>query len=160
MVEAVRGVWEFFCPPDPSFSEIFGENADPVKIEEHMKALYKWRLKVSGTMALLVAGVIIASFTPWGFLRAGDVESVVERKLGEIKSEIASLKLQNAQMAPAITEILKSTTTTDICRIVARRKIEKSAIEQEALRGSLDVAQGKYKALTGEFYPESRCGGN
>lgn len=174
MFEMAERAWAFFHPPDPPFSEVFGESADPEKVRQHMRAISNWRMKVSVTLLALVFGVIIAAFTPWGFVRAGDadrkiqsvVDSSVDKKLADIKTEQAQmkadlglLKAQGTTNTISLNEILKSTIASTICRHIVRRSKEPNAFERNIIRQDIDVEQGKYKLVAGEYYPESRCGG-
>ncbi len=158
----VRSIWKFFCPPDPPFLEIFGHNADPLKIEAHMKSIAAWRFKVAVTLAAVVT-FGVASLTPWGFVRAGDIDKKIESKVSEsvkqtvseikneqaqIKADVASIKYQGVRTEAALNELLKTSTAQTICQLLAKR-----------LRELADKEQERYKALSGEFYPEGRCGG-
>lgn len=139
-----------------------------------MKALYVWRMKVSITLIVLLIGVIVATFTPWGFVRAGDADKKIEaavsvsvdKKLADIqteqtqmKADLTLLKAQGSSNTAVLNEILKSTIASNICRHVTRRAKEVNAAERTAIRQDIDVEQGKYKLVSGEYYPESRCGG-
>ncbi len=175
MWEAAEKLWAFIGPPEVEISDIM-ETSDVDKIKKMnllSRALWFWRLKVS-LLTFLSLAYIAWSFTSFGVVRAGDlqgkvdaaVQASVKKAVSElqteqtqIKADVADIKAQNAITAPMLREIVRTSIATNICRIIVRRNKEGSSAERASLRTDADVEQEKYKAIAGEYYPESRCGG-
>lgn len=155
----VKSFWEFFTPPDPPLTDFYPK-IDIQKAEAHMKAYRNWSMKVSGTLALFSVGIVFACFTPWGFVRASDLDqklnAAVQKTVAAIIKDQELAKAQNNQMAKAINEILRSQTANTICRILNTKVDTESARAQR--RSDADSEQEKYREITGDYYPESRCG--
>lgn len=170
IVEGIKSLWAFFCPPDPKVSDLMGPEASMSKVEDALKNGYWWRVKVSLTLIGLFILAMAALFSPWGFVTASDLKQVVDAKVEEsmktmkaeqqqIKADVAELKATQIQQTFVLNEILKTSIATNICRLLARRQRESNEAERVALRTDIDTEQGKYKAVAAEYYPESRCGG-
>jgi hypothetical protein len=162
----ISGIWGLFTPPDPPVSDFFSDPMQIAKVEGHFKAQRNWSLKVSGTLACFVI-LVILSVTRWGFVRAADFQSKLDTAVQQtvisiakeqqsVKNDVASIKMQNDQMALALREILRAQTANTICRILNNKVADAAARAQR--RADADNEQEKYKATTGDYYPESRCG--
>jgi hypothetical protein len=154
-----KSIWEWFTPPDPPITDFY-PTLDIQKVEGHMKAYRAWSLKVSGTLVVFSVGIIIACFTPWGFVKAGDLDAklsaAVQQTVAAIIKDQQAAKAQNDQIARSINEILRAQTANTICRILNNKVTD--VAERAQRRADADNEQEKYKAVTGEYYPESRCG--
>lgn len=159
-------IWNFFTPPDPPVSDLFTDPTIIVKAEKHMKAMRWWRVRVSGSLFAITLA-LIWSVSPWGFVFARDMDEKVTTSVqnavkeiaaeqGKIKQDISEIKVQNSQMASVLRDIQRASTVAALCRTLNRRVSDQSEVNQR--RTDADTEQDKYKALTGEFYPESRCG--
>ncbi len=163
----LMAIWKFFMPPDPPISDFFPVS-DMARAEKHLKAARDYCVKVSMTLAGLTALALVA-ITPWGFVLANDLQGKMDNAVKEavkelkaeqavIKVDIAEIKQQQAQMNMGLNEILRSQAATNICRLLGRWSLEADRAEKGRLRVDVDAEQDKYRRLTGDYYPESRCG--
>lgn len=172
MLGIAEKVWAFFTAPDlqPVVEETEFQNPQQARtVGRFVRSFDMWGVKIS--MTFLAITIFAVWATTLGFVRAGDVDAKVksevkaavaelETRQNEIRDDVALIKEQNWRMEGALNEILKSTTATSICRILARRQRETDQAERAALRLDIDEEQAKYRTAAGEYYPESRCGGN
>ncbi len=164
-------IWDFFTPPDPPISDFIGEEASMAKAEGHLKKAVNWGQRLSWSFSAVVFFLILATFTPWGYIRADQLKDKVEAAVKSsdlskavegirseqqhskteqtaMKVELSEVKAKLETMTPVLNEIYKASTAATICRLLAGK-----------LRAEADAEQTKYRAVAGEFYPESRCGG-
>lgn len=162
----ISKVLGFFKPPE------FDQLLDALEIKDmtHYQKLSKavksmdiWGSKISWTFAVIaVCGGLAIS--PWGFLRAGEVEKKMEaamadtkQQIAEIKIELNTIKSQTASSTAALNELLAQKVATDICRRIEQMKKETNIFERRKFREEVDELQRRHQSLDGEQYPEERC---
>lgn len=165
-----RDIAGLLFPPEHDATDLIkAENQfDQDKIKKIGREQWWWRMKVS---AMLAAGgaLFIWSFTPVGFVRAGEVSKVIDTKVSEAIKELKAEQVNVSQKLKAIDdrgtkqddllkEILRGQLSSSICRIIVRQKAERDVHEKSRLRLDADTEQEKYRVIIGEYYPESRCG--
>lgn len=152
-------------PPDPKVSD-FMEITDPElmsKAERSFKQLWFWRVKVSVLIAVLIVVMIIA-WSPRGFVQAKDLGSRIDEVIKPLKDEQASINTKLAELAHAqrltqasLDELVANGIANNICRYLGLMQVPNA--DKRSLRNDADGLQSRYRRLTGDFYPESRCGG-
>lgn len=151
--------WDFFQPPD------FDQLLDALNMEDveeyskwanFVKSLERYGNKISWTFFAILLFVLFA-FSPWGFVLAGNQAKQIDDKLKTTEERLSGIETQNAAMKSSLDELVAEKVANGICRIVVRLRKEVDVTEIVALRNDLTNAQKRYKALTTENYPETRC---